>query len=250
MSDSVYRKTALPVKLNLSDRNTRSQLSAGALEENGRGTLEGASSSDKGTASSRSQKSCADVMRLDLTEWLLKNGISGPPPSAEAEQRAMWQWIREFHKEYTDDWFAVNIPRLLEVFKPIFTSEMRAMKKAAAAAAAAAVAAAAPNPAGGGDLLSFDAPAVVAAPAAAAPAIAFTGGLLDMDDLVGPGPASAAVAASLAPPTAPAACLLDVAFRGAAPTGGANLLDLYAMPAMATPAPAPGVQADLLAGLF
>lgn len=151
MSDSVYRKTPLPVKLNLNDRNTKEQLTGGNPEDTGRGTLEGVSST---SSASESQKNCREVMQKDLQKWLETKGINGPPPSPEAEQRAMWQWIRDFHKEYNDDWFTRNMPRLHERFKPVFNAEMKAMK-------AQMVAAKAPQPpqnAPACDLLDFDQP--------------------------------------------------------------------------------------------
>merc|ERR1712136_514748 len=100
-----------------------------------------------------------DVMRTDLQEWLQKRGIEGPPPSPEQETRAMWEWMRDFHKEYNDDWFTRNMPRLHEVFKPVFVQEMRRLKKAAAAAAEAALAPTAQQ----GDLLAMDKPQSVPA---------------------------------------------------------------------------------------
>lgn len=67
-------------------------------------------------------------MRKDLQTWLVDHDITGPPPSAEAEQRAMWSWIRDFHKEYNDDWYARNMPRLRDQFRPIFMQEIKSMK--------------------------------------------------------------------------------------------------------------------------
>lgn len=142
MSESVYRKTVLPVKLDLNKRNTREQLSRHVDDK--RGTLEGVSSSS--TPSNDSLKDCTDVMRKDLKSWLLEHDIIGPPPSAEAEQRAMWQWIRDFHKEYSDDWFTRNMPRLKDQFKPLFVQEMKEMKKALSPAGAGQA---------GGDLLDM-----------------------------------------------------------------------------------------------
>jgi hypothetical protein len=126
MSDSVYRKTPLPVRLNLNDRNTRLQLSD-TPEESSRGSLEGVGLAS--TTASQSQKNCTDVMVKHLKEWMDKHEIKGPPPSADAEQRAMWQWIRDFHKEYNDDWFSRNMPRLHETFRPVFVGEIKRMKK-------------------------------------------------------------------------------------------------------------------------
>jgi len=130
MSDSVYRKTPLPVKLNLNDRNTAGQLKEGNPASDSWGSLDGVGPA---TLASQSLKNCTDVMHKHLQEWLHTQGMKGPPPSAEAEQRAMWAWIREFHKEYNDDWFSRNMPRLHEKFKPIFVDEMKSLKAATAA---------------------------------------------------------------------------------------------------------------------
>mmetsp|Transcript_80813 Transcript_80813/g.226667 ORF Transcript_80813/g.226667 Transcript_80813/m.226667 type:complete len:239 (-) Transcript_80813:80-796(-) len=236
MSDSAYRKTPLPVKLNLNDRNTRVQLSTGAPEsENGRGALEGVGVG--GNPSSQSQKNCTDVMRKDLQDWLTAHGIEGPAPSPEAEQRAMWQWMRDFHKEYNDDWFARNMPRLHKQFRPVFLDEMKARKAAVTAAApapatdlldfpaAAQQTSAAPAPAS--DLLGFDAASTPApAPSAGvdmlgevapAPPAASAGGLLDLDFVGAPG-----VDAS----KQPAAAGAHATPAGAQGSGAADLLDL------------------------
>ncbi|CAK0823505.1 unnamed protein product, partial [Prorocentrum cordatum] len=140
MSDSTYRKTALPVKLNLQDRNTRAQIQSGTDEKaSNRGNLEGvkAVSGTRVSSAAQSQKGCTDVMRKDLCDWLDSHGVAGAPPSAEAEQRAMWSWIRDFHKEYSDDWFSRNMPRLHEQFRPVFVQEMKKRKAEAAPPAAA-----------------------------------------------------------------------------------------------------------------
>lgn len=189
MADTVYKKTALPVKLNLNDRNTREQLKTGPAEDSGRGTLEGVGSK---SSASQSKKGCTDVMQKDLQKWLVAKGIIGPPPSPEAEQRAMWQWIRDFHKEYNDDWFTRNMPRLRDQFRPTFTEEMKRMRTAQQGSSGSgvvggadlldferpALAVPAALPASGGDLLSLDAAPTLAASQGAPPQ---TGGLLDFD---------------------------------------------------------------------
>lgn len=205
MSDSVYRKTPLPVKLNLNDRNTREQLTSGTPEESSRGTLEGAGLA---STASQSQKNCTDVMRKDLKDWLVTHEIRGPPPSAEAEQRAMWQWIRDFHKEYNDDWFSRNMPRLHEQFRPVFLEEMKSMKKQMAAEMPLK----APANVANCNLLDFEPLAVGSADAGVedgrGKANVPSSDLLSMD-----GPS--------VPPLAPAAVPTP-----AQPHGGNNLLDL------------------------
>lgn len=119
----MYQKTALPAKLDLTKYNTREQLKA---EQDPRKANRGGTG--KETVAVASQQDCTDVMRKDLRDWLVKHDINGAPPSAVAEQKAMWAWIRDFHQEYSDDWFSRNMPRLHEQFKPIFVSEMKAMK--------------------------------------------------------------------------------------------------------------------------
>lgn len=126
MGDSVYRKTPLPARLNLNDRNTKVQLSSGVSEkESGRGALEGVGCSQPAL---QSKQDCSNVMRDELKAWLVSKGVEGPFPSPEEEQRAMWEWIRQFHKEYNDDWFTINMPRLHAQFKPTFMAEMKVMK--------------------------------------------------------------------------------------------------------------------------
>jgi len=217
MSDSVYRKTPLPVRLNLSDRNTREQLHTGPEEKaNGRGALEGVGLA---TSAKQSEQNCNDVMRQDVRSWLANNGMEGPPPSGEAEQRAMWSWMREFHKEYNDEWFARNMPRLHEKFRPIFMGEMKKMRaEAAAAQKEAQPAAGQPAAAPQGDLLDFGGPPAAAPPTAAAP----TNGLSDLLGVDEPpaaaSPASAAPAAAAPVTQAPAGdALLDLDFGAPSP---------------------------------
>lgn len=218
MSDSVYRKTPLPVRLNLKDRNTKSQLSTGAEEKaNGRGALEGVGLA---SSASQSQKNCTDVMHKDLRDWLDNNGMKGPPPSGEAEQRAMWTWMRDFHKEYNDDWFARNMPRLHEKFRPVFMEEMKKMRAETAAAAqkeAAEKAASSPPPPQN-DLLDFDAPAAASPPAAPTNGVA---DLLDVGIAEPAAPVTASPVAASPPAQAPAPvatdALLDLDFGSPAP---------------------------------
>jgi hypothetical protein len=110
----------------LNDRNTKEQLTTAEPEDSSRGSLEGVGLA---STASQSQKNCTDVMTKHLKEWMDKHEIKGPPPSADAEQRAIWEWIRDFHKEYNDDWFSRNMPRLHETFRPIFVDEIKRMKK-------------------------------------------------------------------------------------------------------------------------
>lgn len=88
------------------------------------------------------------MMRRHLKSWLAEHDITGPPPSAEAEQRAMWQWIRDFHKEYSEDWFTRNMPRLKDQFKPLFMQEIKEMKKSQSPQSDSSTT--------GGDLLAMD----------------------------------------------------------------------------------------------
>mmetsp|Transcript_54875 Transcript_54875/g.141362 ORF Transcript_54875/g.141362 Transcript_54875/m.141362 type:complete len:273 (-) Transcript_54875:41-859(-) len=233
MSDSVYRKTPLPVRLNLNDRNTREQLS-NTPEDSSRGTLEGvglAPATASASSREQSEKDSLDVMRKDLQAWLHTNGISGPPPSAEAEQRAMWMWIRAFHKEYGDDWFSRNMPRLHERFRPVFLEEMKAMKAAAAPSVVAPAA-----PASGTDLLDFDQPAVAAPAPPTAPA---AGGsdLLSLDFSDAPAPAAPGAGAATSVATVQEPQLLD-------PLAAASA------PALASMSPAPDAAGDALAAAF
>ncbi|CAE8706386.1 unnamed protein product, partial [Polarella glacialis] len=69
----------------------------------------------------------------------------------EAEQRAMWAWIRDFHKEYNDDWFTRNMPRLRDQFRPVFIAELKSMKAKVAGATGEAT----QQASAGADLLDF-----------------------------------------------------------------------------------------------
>lgn len=240
------------------------QLQHGDPEDDGRGALEGvgpaptASSGATTSTSAASTKSCNDVMKKELRDWLEKHGIHGPPPSPEAEQRAMWQWIRDFHKEYSDDWFARNMARMLEVFRPVFLEEMKKMKAAArkekeAAQAAVAGTAATSAASAAKDLLDLDASAPAVASTAKPPTQANgAADLLGFDDAAAPapGPGAAPQQANL---LAGGDLLLDVgstpAYTAAptaaaapapAPAAGAGLLDLGVLdPATAPAATAP-----------
>mmetsp|Transcript_1752 Transcript_1752/g.4374 ORF Transcript_1752/g.4374 Transcript_1752/m.4374 type:complete len:179 (+) Transcript_1752:39-575(+) len=178
MSDTTYRKTPLPAKLDLNKRNTREQLCQ--VTDDKRGMLEGAGyaaspSKYASSPSKESQKDCNDVMQKHLISWLTEHGIVGPPPSAEAEQRAMWSWIRDFHKEYSDDWYARNMPRLRDQFRPVFVHEMKRMRAGSTPASSQ------PTPANSDsqDLLSFGQPTPVT-PVSPAPSPTAGVNLLDM----------------------------------------------------------------------
>eukprot|EP00434_Breviolum_minutum_P008523 symbB.v1.2.007518.t1/scaffold462.1/size201456/8 len=166
MSDSTYRKTPLPVRLDLNKRNTREQLSSGT--EDKRGALQAGGV----CPTTESQKDCNDVMRKHLEQWLVEHGISGPPPSPEVEQRAMWQWIRDFHKEYSDDWYARNMPRLRDQFRPIFVQHMKTMREHEAKANGYAT--------GAGDLLDLNTATPTSPAPAPAPVATGSVDLLDM----------------------------------------------------------------------
>mmetsp|Transcript_32755 Transcript_32755/g.74890 ORF Transcript_32755/g.74890 Transcript_32755/m.74890 type:complete len:331 (-) Transcript_32755:108-1100(-) len=263
MSESVYRKTPLPAKLDLSNRNTADQLKNGVIDD-GRGELEGVAAAK---TVAKSQQGCSDVMRKDLQAWLAKHGITGPPPSQEAAQRAMWTWIRDFHKEYNDDWWARNMPRLLEQFRPIFQEEMKRMQgpsvmtpkegstpsrgqdlldfSGAPESSPSSVAAVA----SGSDLLGFD-----SAPVSAAPTPGAVTDLL-IDPLASPA-ASAVVAPSPAPSaslggtdllfglsapqaTSTSALATPSSVPQASPASASPLLDLQGLLAAATPQQSP-----------
>jgi len=234
MTGSAYHKTALPAKLDLTKYNTREQLKAPAGDK--------AKSSTSGAAED-SRADCNEVMAKDLRAWLVKQDITGPPPNPVAEQKAMWSWIRDFHQEYNEDWFARNMPRLHGEFKPIFVKEMKAMKAAAKAAGTDAAGAA------GADMLDFG-----DSTGAAAPVAASSSGM-DLLDMGGPAdptpaPASSTQAASLldfdmacpASGSAPAAGGYAVPSQPAAAAPSGDLLSMMgtdlSMPSTSTAQPA------------
>jgi len=194
MTDSVYRKTPLPVRLNLNDRNTKEQLGSGTPEESARGSLEGVGLA---STASQSQKNCTEVMVKHLKEWMDTHEIKGPPPSPDAEQRAMWQWIRDFHKEYNDDWFSRNMPRLHETFRPVFVDEIKRMKKQAAAEKPSQNAAP-QTQSQSKNLMDFDEPAAAGSHATNGKATSAQSDLLSLEEPAGK--AASGVASTPAPP--------------------------------------------------
>lgn len=234
MSDSVYRKTPLPVRLNLNDRNTKEQLGSGTPEESSRGTLEGVGLAS--TTASQSKQNCTEVMVKHLKEWMDKHEIKGPPPSADAEQRAMWQWIRDFHKEYNDDWFSRNMPRLHETFRPVFVGEIKRMKRQASAESPSQNAAPQTQKQSK-NLLDFEEPAVAVSQATNAKAAPAQSDLLSLEEPTVKAASAAANTQGASGTTAQTGNnLLDLDFGGApadppkdASDAGAkdsNLLDL------------------------
>mmetsp|Transcript_8333 Transcript_8333/g.15210 ORF Transcript_8333/g.15210 Transcript_8333/m.15210 type:complete len:309 (-) Transcript_8333:157-1083(-) len=210
MTGAVYERTPLPVKLDLSKYNTAEQLKGSSSKDRG------VEDNSKGAAVD-STKDCNAVMRKDLRAWLEKNGIHGPPPTPVAEQRAMWSWIRDFHQEYSDDWFSRNMPRLHEQFKPVFVQEMKSRKKDVAAAAPTA-----------NDMLDLGEPASSGSapqPSAGTNTTALNAGM-DLLSLSDPAPAAAA------PKTQPVA-------TAAPPNPSSSLLDLGATSSAVAPTPSP-----------
>lgn len=223
MTGAVYERTPLPVKLDLSKYNTAEQLRGSSSKDR-------VETTEKGAAVD-STKDCNAVMRKDLRAWLEKNGIHGPPPTPVAEQRAMWSWIRDFHQEYSDDWFSRNMPRLHEQFKPIFIQEMKSRKKEVAAAAPPA-----------NDMLDLSEPASSgSAPEPAAGTATSADGSVNvgMDLLSLSDPAPTAVA----PKTQPVAAPTD-------PNPSSSLLDLGATASAVAPTPAPSPASVDLNNLF
>lgn len=211
MTGSVYQKSALPAKLDLTKYNTREQLKSPAELQK---------KESKGAAAD-SKKDCNEVMRKDLRAWLVKHDITGPPPNAVAEQKAMWEWIRDFHQEYNEDWFSRNMPRLHEQFKPVFVQEMKAMKAAAKAVGPPT------------DMLDFETPAAVTQPSQASS----SGAGMDLLDISEP--ASSPAASTSAPVANASSTLLDLDMGGSERGSASSAGYVGAQPTTTAPTPAP-----------
>ena len=83
-----------------------------------------------------SKKDCEDVMRVFLKEWLAKKfeKLGGAPRSLSREEdiKFFWEWVREFHNEYNEDWFSRNMPRLKTEFTPVWKEAVRSLPGGAA----------------------------------------------------------------------------------------------------------------------
>lgn len=64
---------------------------------------------------------------MSAEEYLVKKNIcpDGQMPAREIIESEFWRWVREFHQEYNDDWFARNMPRLKTEFMPIWKKAIR-----------------------------------------------------------------------------------------------------------------------------
>jgi len=109
-----YKPTALPPLLDLKNKNTRNQLSD-PLES-------------RDTVQRQSDAACRDVMKNEVIKWL-ETDIDGldliNTRTREGDIKGFWSWLRDFHKEYSDDWFARNMPRLKEQFEPIYKTTLK-----------------------------------------------------------------------------------------------------------------------------
>eukprot|EP00397_Hematodinium_sp_SG-2012_P046685 GEMP01052842.1.p1 GENE.GEMP01052842.1~~GEMP01052842.1.p1 ORF type:complete len:228 (-),score=55.04 GEMP01052842.1:792-1475(-) len=108
---SGYKPSALPPILDLSNKNTRSQLVTGRPSD----------------PKKLSQEACRDVMQEHLLEWIEKKDADHliDARTSVGDVTAFWLWLRDFHKEYNDNWYTRNMPRLKEQFQPTFVSTLK-----------------------------------------------------------------------------------------------------------------------------
>lgn len=128
-----YVQTQLPVLLDLQNRNTRSQI------DSGDGRAPAWSGGARGSVRQQSLADCRAIMEKSLDDWLEQKFTSLSPSnvgsaggdiprtfSREQDIKFFWEWVREFHNEYNDDWFSRNMPRLKTEFTPIWRKAVRA----------------------------------------------------------------------------------------------------------------------------
>ncbi|CAD7941700.1 unnamed protein product [Amoebophrya sp. A120] len=115
-SPPAYVQTALPVLLDLQNRNTRDQIQSGVSRPSHK------------TAAQESKEECARIMQVSGHEFLDKRQLCQPgtaPLSREEDVPLFWEWVREFHGEYNEDWFTRNMPRLKQEFLPMWRQVIR-----------------------------------------------------------------------------------------------------------------------------
>jgi len=149
-----YKPTSLPPLLDLSNKNTRHQLDSRYEKPK--------------DAKKESEDACRDVMKDDLIQWIEKD--TGKLDllhviTPQGDVQGFWMWLREFHKEYNDDWYTRNMPRLKEQFEPVFKRTLKALRSEATGKEASTS-----NPKEPTDLLDLgeqaSVPAVVPSPSA------------------------------------------------------------------------------------
>ncbi|CAD7929660.1 unnamed protein product [Amoebophrya sp. A25] len=113
-----YVQTSLPILLDLQNRNTREQINTGASRP---------SASSQKSVAEQSKDECARIMQESGVEFLQKRHLcSGSGPlTREDDVRYFWEWVREFHNEYNDDWYTRNMPRLKQEFYPVWRACVR-----------------------------------------------------------------------------------------------------------------------------
>lgn len=111
-----YKPAALPPLLDLSNKNTKSQLGGDVGEADPK---------------KKSADDCRAVMKEHLREWIESDPGEDiiAERTREGDVKAFWLWVRHFHKEYNDDWYTRNMPRLKEQFHPIFIETVKEIRQ-------------------------------------------------------------------------------------------------------------------------
>jgi len=107
---SGYKPSSLPPLLDLSNKDTRAQLSPDVCDPK-----------------KHSEDACRNIMEEHLLEWIETKDEEGliAGRTREGDVKAFWLWLRDFHKEYKEDWFTMNMPRLKQEFSPVYNKTLK-----------------------------------------------------------------------------------------------------------------------------
>ena len=113
ISMSSYKKTPLPVRLELKDLDTKSQLEKGAQLCNHQSVTNQPELNKERKFMKELNKDSRKVIEDHLDAFLKGQGSN------------FRLWVRDFHSEYDEQWFLRNWPRLEIAFKPIWESVIK-----------------------------------------------------------------------------------------------------------------------------
>jgi hypothetical protein len=110
-----YHQTPLPVKLDISRTDTAEQLKPKSFSESTKVNHE---STKESLLQRELNDACIDVVRRSVEEYSSQHRFtqSCPPDIRDYES-----WLRHFHAEYDDRWYAKNHDRLTRSFHPIWS---------------------------------------------------------------------------------------------------------------------------------
>lgn len=83
---------------------------------------------ESAVAPAAAQTACFDIVRKDLDEWLAREGIVEPPSCGTDEECLWWLWLRQFHRDWSDEIFITKKPALDRQYRPIFIEKISELR--------------------------------------------------------------------------------------------------------------------------